>query len=101
MKAIIANAVLIFFFFVFLSGIIIKSYLSKKAQKRYEREHKKGLQEQRDGVLPNLNPPEQTQQQILEQKMFGTEMDQLEAKVKPILTFCCAIYPGFEIDEHS
>ena len=33
MKAIIANAVLIFFFLVFLSGIIIKSYLSEKAQK--------------------------------------------------------------------
>ena len=32
-KAIIANAVLIFFFLVFLSGIIIKSYLSEKAQK--------------------------------------------------------------------
>ena len=33
MKAIIANAVLMFFFLVFLSGIIIKSYLSEKAQK--------------------------------------------------------------------
>ena len=33
MKAMIANAVLIFFFLVFLSGIIIKSYLSEKAQK--------------------------------------------------------------------
>ena len=32
-KAIIATAVKIFFFFVFLSGVIIKSYLSKKAQK--------------------------------------------------------------------
>ena len=32
-KATIAKAVKIFFFFVFLSGIIIKSYLSKKEQK--------------------------------------------------------------------
>ena len=32
-KAIIAKAVKIFFFFVFLSGVIIKSYLSKKEQK--------------------------------------------------------------------
>ena len=32
-KAIIATAVKIFFFFVFLSGVIIKSYLSKKVQK--------------------------------------------------------------------
>ena len=32
-KAIIANAVNIFFFFVFLSGVIIKFYLPKKAQK--------------------------------------------------------------------
>tara|TARA_B100000674_G_scaffold76720_1_gene53383 strand:+ start:649 stop:852 length:204 start_codon:yes stop_codon:yes gene_type:complete len=32
-KAIMANAVRIFFFFVFLSGTIIKSYLSEKAQK--------------------------------------------------------------------
>jgi hypothetical protein len=32
-KAIIAKAVNIFFFFVFLSGVIIKSYLSEKAQK--------------------------------------------------------------------
>ena len=32
-KAIIANAVNIFFFFIFLSGIIIKSYLSEKEQK--------------------------------------------------------------------
>ena len=32
-KAIIANAVIIFFLLVFLSGVIIKSYLSEKAQK--------------------------------------------------------------------
>ena len=32
-KAIIANAVITFFFFVFLSGTIILSYLSEKAQK--------------------------------------------------------------------
>ena len=32
-KAIIATAVKIFFFFVFLSGVIIKSYLSKRARK--------------------------------------------------------------------
>ena len=32
-KAIIAKAVSIFFFLVFLSGVIIKSYLSEKAQK--------------------------------------------------------------------
>ena len=32
-KAIIAKAVRIFFFFVFLSGVIIKSYLSEKVQK--------------------------------------------------------------------
>ena len=32
-KAIIANAVNIFFFFVFLSGVIIKFYLPKKVQK--------------------------------------------------------------------
>ena len=32
-KATIAKAVKIFFFFVFLSGVIIKSYLSEKAQK--------------------------------------------------------------------
>ena len=32
-KAIIAKAVNIFFFLVFLSGIIIKFYLSEKAQK--------------------------------------------------------------------
>ena len=32
-KAIIAKAVRIFFFFVFLSGVIIKSYLSEKEQK--------------------------------------------------------------------
>ena len=32
-KTTIAIAVNIFFFFVFLSGVIIKSYLSKKAQK--------------------------------------------------------------------
>jgi len=32
-KAIIAKAVSIFFFFVFLSGVIIKSYLSEKVQK--------------------------------------------------------------------
>ncbi len=31
-KAIIANAVIIFFLLVFLSGSIIKSYLSKKGQ---------------------------------------------------------------------
>ncbi len=31
-KAIIANAVIIFFLLVFLSGLIIKSYLSKKGQ---------------------------------------------------------------------
>ena len=33
MKAIIAKAVRMFFFFVFLSGVIIKSYLSEKEQK--------------------------------------------------------------------
>ena len=33
MKAIIANAVMIFFFLVFLSGVIIKFYLIKKEQK--------------------------------------------------------------------
>ena len=33
MKAIIANAVIIFFLFVFLSGVIIIFYLSKKVQK--------------------------------------------------------------------
>jgi hypothetical protein len=33
MKAIIANAVIIFFLFVFLSGVIIIFYLSKKGQK--------------------------------------------------------------------
>ena len=33
LKAIIANAVNIFFFFVFLSGVIIKFYLPKKVQK--------------------------------------------------------------------
>ena len=33
MKAIIAKAVSIFFFLVFLSGVIIKSYLSEKVQK--------------------------------------------------------------------
>ena len=32
-KATIAIAVKIFFFFVFLSGVIIKSYLSEKEQK--------------------------------------------------------------------
>ena len=32
-KAIIANAVNIFFFLVFLSGVIIKFYLPKKAEK--------------------------------------------------------------------
>jgi hypothetical protein len=32
-KAIIAKAVNIFFFLVFLSGVIIKSYLSEKGQK--------------------------------------------------------------------
>ena len=32
-KAIIANAVIIFFLLVFLSGVIIKSYLSEIAQK--------------------------------------------------------------------
>jgi len=32
-KAIIAKAVSIFFLLVFLSGVIIKSYLSEKAQK--------------------------------------------------------------------
>ena len=32
-KAIIDNAVIIFFLFVFLSGVIIKSYLSEKEQK--------------------------------------------------------------------
>ena len=32
-KAIIAKAVRIFFFLVFLSGVIIKSYLSEKVQK--------------------------------------------------------------------
>ena len=32
-KAIIASAVMIFFFFVFLSGVIIVFYLSEKAQK--------------------------------------------------------------------
>ncbi len=32
-KATIAKAVIIFFFFVFLSGVIIKSYLSEKEQK--------------------------------------------------------------------
>ena len=32
-KAIIANAVTTFFLLVFLSGVIIKSYLSEKAQK--------------------------------------------------------------------
>ena len=32
-KPIIANAVIIFFLLVFLSGLIIKSYLSEKAQK--------------------------------------------------------------------
>ena len=32
-KAIIAKAVSIFFFLVFLSGVIIKSYLSEKVQK--------------------------------------------------------------------
>ena len=32
-KAIIAKAVNIFFFLVFLSGVIIKSYLSEKEQK--------------------------------------------------------------------
>ena len=32
-KAIIPRAVKIFFFLVFLSGVIIKSYLSKKVQK--------------------------------------------------------------------
>ena len=32
-KAIIANAVSTFFLFVFLSGVIIKSYLSEKEQK--------------------------------------------------------------------
>ena len=32
-KAIIAKAVKIFFFLVFLSGIIIKSYLSEKERK--------------------------------------------------------------------
>ena len=32
-KAIIANAVITFFLLVFLSGVIIKSYLSKIAQK--------------------------------------------------------------------
>ena len=32
-KAIIARAVRMFFFFVFLSGIIIKSYLPEKEQK--------------------------------------------------------------------
>ena len=32
-KAIIAKAVNIFFFLVFLSGVIIKSYLSEKVQK--------------------------------------------------------------------
>ncbi len=32
-KAIIPNAVKIFFFFVFLSGVIILSYLSEKEQK--------------------------------------------------------------------
>ena len=32
-KAIIAKAVKIFFFFVFLSGVIIISYLSEKEQK--------------------------------------------------------------------
>ena len=32
-KAIMTNAVIIFFFFVFLSGKIIKSYLLKKEQK--------------------------------------------------------------------
>ena len=32
-KAIIANAVIIFFLLVFLSGVIIKSYLSVIAQK--------------------------------------------------------------------
>ena len=33
MKAIMTNAVIIFFLFVFLSGKIIKSYLLKKEQK--------------------------------------------------------------------
>ena len=33
MKAIIANAVIIFFLFVFLSGVIIIFYLSEKGQK--------------------------------------------------------------------
>ena len=33
MKAIIAKAVSIFLFLVFLSGVIIKSYLSEKVQK--------------------------------------------------------------------
>ena len=33
MKAIIANAVIIFFLFVFLSGVIIIFYLSEKEQK--------------------------------------------------------------------
>ncbi len=33
MKAIITNAVNIFFFFVFLSGVIILFYLSEKGQK--------------------------------------------------------------------
>tara|TARA_Y100000591_G_C21576638_1_gene566142 strand:+ start:387 stop:569 length:183 start_codon:yes stop_codon:yes gene_type:complete len=32
-KAIIAKAVSIFFFLVFLSGVIIRSYLSEKVQK--------------------------------------------------------------------
>ena len=32
-KAIIAIAVITFFFFVFLSGVIIKFYLSEKVQK--------------------------------------------------------------------
>ena len=32
-KAIIASAVMIFFFFVFLSGVIIVFYLSEKGQK--------------------------------------------------------------------
>ena len=32
-KAIIANAVITFFLLVFLSGVIIKSYLSEKTQK--------------------------------------------------------------------
>ena len=35
-KAIIANAVIIFFLLVFLSGVIIKSYLSEIAQKLSE-----------------------------------------------------------------